>query len=185
MLKIKWFFNRSLILIEEVREDHRSISRLVHIKDGRITIGEQEKIINPSDVIYDVGIKGKKIKEKLKTPIKKKLFGLIPYNSYNQKREIDVSKAIYTGGIPKFTFIANNTYNHDYFSEDAKFLHGKQLKNLLLMAESTTPDILRMLIKYKHIFLLLVALVVLAGAAALFGFQGYNVLSNTKLCIPP
>jgi len=187
MLRVKHFFNRNLILVRHVRPDHRIVTTVEEFKDGRLVIDEQEKIVNPSDIVINTGL-SEKVVRKIKTgkQIYGKKFGIIPAIVDEVRREVRVKNISLSGGMAEVTFINENTYNHDYFVdvEKSKYLHGKQLKNLLLLAESTTPDLLNMIVKYKHIFLLLVGLCIGVGASTIFGFQSFDILSNGVKCLP-
>lgn len=125
---------------------------------------------------------------------------------------INPRKATMKDGIRVLTYVADNALAHDYFEDPNKTLRqiaadlnkntednmhdiftdpirvdAKYFNETFLAAQQTNPDILKKIISFltsKNILVMLGAIALAAGAAALLGLQANNILNSIPFCNP-
>ena len=121
---------------------------------------------------------------------------------------VNPRRATAKDGVKVFTYVAGNAITHDYFKDPNKTLKdiaakitkaedmhdifsdpvridAKILNETFIAAQQTNPDILKKIIAFltsKNILVMLGAIALAAGAAAILSLQANNILNSIPIC---
>ena len=175
-MKMKLFPNSCILRFKSPsRREEEIVVKLTEPVYKRNVGGKSSSYIIDSTKMYFKSKFGKQAADIRKTIEEEK--GL----TWQEVIKEQVNNLTFQGKIPVLEFRTDDANPTDVFSQKT-MISGEMLEGMLVGAEATADmDFFKKLFGYKNLWQIAVALAIGTAAAAFFGWQTWNLLSNNEL----